>query len=274
MKTILYGIIISLFISCSVQAQGFWEWGDPFPLTDSLSDNANPVLYTTWQLMNEALFMFWEKSTDSTSTEIWMDNIIDAEMPQVVLSSPGIHYTNPQVMSAWYYPYPDSLFYLFYETDQNGNIDIYYKLYRPDGSFTAPEPFATSPSDDVQLSVGGGFYYDASIIKLNAAAWINNGQLFARLLAKDNGQYFTDPVIVDSGQCCKPIVSGGDYSESIAYLREDTSGKHIYQSFADNDGIWSIPEVYYDSTVCENQTRGVFYYDYVGVHILIPAGES
>lgn len=250
----------ALFICMQGNAQSFWEWGDHFALSDSTSDNANPFLFRTPYNNSEALFMVWEKAFDSLSSEIWMDNILDTETPIAVLASPGVHYTNPKIMSARYYPYPDSLFYLFYETNENGNKDIYYMVFLPDGSFMDPVAFANNPTDDNQLSFGGEFYgFDASTIRLNNLCWINNGNLNSRFLARDstNKHYFTLPQIIDSSNCSNPIAN--EYE--VLYLRFDSSGSHLYECYIDNTGVWSSPEVYYDSTNCANPTRTQYYSD-------------
>ncbi len=263
MKTILFGIIISLLISVSVHSQGFWEWGDPFPLTDSTSDNCNPFLLPAHFNSSAVEFMFWDKATDSISTELWMNNLGDGLPPEVILSDSGVHYTHPKVMSTQYYSYPDSLFYVFYETNQNGNQDIYYIVYQSDGSFTDPEPLTTSPNNDTQLSIDRELFFDANLTELNNIAWISDGRLYASTLIDDNGQYFSDAVLIDSNICNGPSVSGnegfGYTPKGVLYERSDTTGTHIYQSTFEGNGVWSAPEAFYDSTESKNPTRAAFY---------------
>ena len=256
----LAGFIISLGISCSVHSQNYYEWGDPFPLTDSLSDNANPCIYVTGYDMNADVLMFWERSIDTTHTEIWMDNIMDNDPPEVVLADSYIHYTHPKVLAANYYSTSDSLVYLLYQTDQNGNQDIYFMTYHFNGTFSDPQPFATSPDDESQLSVGRNEFYDASYTAKNLVAWISNGYLFAKILAYDQGYFFTEAEIIDSATCSSPSVMGGDWVDGVLYQKSDSSGSYICESFYNYDGYWMPPEVYYDSTDSENPTRASYYY--------------
>ncbi len=256
MKKILL-FIITIIIICSTQLNAQWigMWELPVALSDSSSDNCNAFLFLSYYSSND-LIVFWDKSNDSLSTELWMDNLMDADTAEVILSDPGIHYTHPMVIDAQYYPYPDSILYVLYETDQNGNIDIYYIVMLPDGTFTDPEPLALSQHDDIQLSVGRENFYDAVTNDLNIVAWISNGCLYASTLINDNGQFFSEPVMIDSLGCNAPSVSAGSYSSNnILYEKEDSIGSFIYQVDYNGDGEWSAPILFFDSYESMNPTR-------------------
>jgi len=261
-KASIAALIFVLAVGLNAYSQNFWEWSDPFPLTDSTSDNSNSFLFKTYYNA-DVVFMFWDKASDSVSTELWMNNLGDGLPAEVILSDSGVHYTHPMVISAQHYPYPDSLFYVLYQTDQNGNQDIYYMVYLPDGSFTDPEPLTTSPYNDTQLSVDRYDFFDANMTELNNLSWISGDKLYGSTLNSDNGQYFSDAVLVDSNSCASPSVMGdggffGGY-KGVIYERSDTSGVKIYQSFFEGNGIWSPPEIFYDSTESKNPTRASFY---------------
>ncbi|MDT8393734.1 MAG: T9SS type A sorting domain-containing protein [Bacteroidales bacterium] len=252
-------LILVLIINAScftTQSQNFWEWTGHVPLTDSLADNCNPFLQRTHYNNQQALFLFWDRSTDSVSTEIWMDNILDSEPPQIVLSDSGIHYTRPRIMHDNYYT--DTLFYLFYETDQNGDKDIYYKVFLPDGSFTEGEVFAAMPGDDEQLSTGRNEFTDASQSLVNTIAWINNGRLYSRFFVSDNGYGFSETMLIDSNSCRAPVAAAGYFEHKIMYEKTDSSGTYIMQTHHSNNQ-WEPPSVFYDSTDSKNPTWMSYY---------------
>ncbi len=263
MKSLLLSLAALVLLISPARTQSMWQWGDPFPLSDSVSDNCNPFLLSSYLLKNQTLFLVWDRAEDSLSTAIWMDDLLDAEPPQMVLSDPGVHYTHPKLVNADYST-GDLVFHLLYQTDQNGNQDIYYISYLEDGSFTDPVAIAGEPGDDMQLSVGREAFYDASQTDLNYIAWINSDKLYASTLTWDAGQYFSEAVLVDSAVCHKPSVSQGQgfmgwAAPGIFYEREDSAGMHLYFAGTEGNGIWTAPEVVYDSTPAMNPTRMDYY---------------
>ncbi len=257
-------LFLILLIICTTQLNAQWVgmWDVPVALSDSTSDNCNAFLFYSYYNNND-LIVFWDKSNDSLSTEIWMDKLMDADTAEVILSDQGIHYTNPMVIDAQYYPYPDSVLYVLYETDQNGNKDIYYIVMLPDGNFTDPAPLALSQYDDTQLSVGREDFYDAITDDLNIVAWISNACLYASILTYDNGQFFTDPVMIDSLGCNAPSVSAGGYSsDNILYEKQDSTGSFIYDIDHIGNGLWSAPTLFSDTYESKNPTRaGLWRYE-------------
>ncbi len=252
-KTGLIALTLICIIGLTGYSQGYYEWGDPFPLTDSLSDNSNPSMYLIY---NTGLYMVWEKQIDSVSTSIFMDNILDAEPAQEVLSANGVLYRNPQIMNANYYPNCDSVFFLVYETNENGNIDIYFKAYMTDGSFLPAEPLVTTPFDDYQLTVGQIDYWDGGGYFRDAALYIRNDSLFARNLMRDGWYiYFDDEDLIDSSFCSSPVA----LDNYVSYLKEEDGEFHIYHSSCNNSGNWGAPQVMYDSADCRNLDFSLHY---------------
>lgn len=239
-------------ISClHLNAQIWGEWTDHVPLTDSVADNCNPYLHLTYFNDQVSLFLFWDRSADSVSTEIWMDNILDNDPAQVILADSGVHYTRPRILDARYYPYTDTLFYVFYESSQNGNKDLFYMAFRSDWSFSPAETLSDMPGNDEQLSMGREEFYDGSAYFLNTLSWINNGKLYACFYQMDEDYYFSDYQVIDSNVCRAPVVDG---SNSILYEKTDSSKSYICTVNYTNDG-WNEPEIYYDSTDSKNPTR-------------------
>ena len=260
MKTLKHGIIgLVFFISFSTisYSQNFWEWSDPQPLTDSVSDNSNPFFYYTSIGGGEALVMVWEKSTDSLSTSIFMDNILDTDTAEIILEMPGVHFMNPKIINP-YYPGSDTSFFLLYESDINGNIDIFFKAFLSDGSFLEEVQLTTSASDESQLSVSNGpEWFDQSANVRNTIAYIRNDSLFVKhLMIEVPYLYFSEEILIDTPYCDNPVVSGN----GITYLKKDTLEYHIFNSYLDWSGNWEPPIVYYDSADCRN-ISGKFYYE-------------
>ena len=250
-------IIFFLALPWNTIAQ-WYDWSEPFPMTDSLSDNINPFLHYSWD-NGEAVYMVWENSMDSISTEIWLDNILDANPPQLVLADSGIHYTHPKILGDWG-SYGEILFYLFYQSDESGNEDIYAVPYMLDGTWGDPEAIAVTPDDDVQLSVSRDMFADATTWIRGLVSWISGDDLYACFLQKDGSSYYLDdPILIDSGICSSPSVIGIDNYERMLYNRLDSNGQHIYKASYNINTGWDPPGVFFDSLESKNPTAASYY---------------
>ena len=226
-RIVFYSYLIFIF-SYSCYSQSL-NWSVPQSLTDSLSDNNNPIVIT----ISDKGFMFWEKSTDSLSTAIYMRNITDMNEPVELLDSNDVHYRNPQFIRFSGNPMPDTLFYMLYETDQNGNFDIYYLKYCQDGNFYGPEPAIVTPNNDQHLRVEGG--------KL---VWEQEGNImYSHIEGPFGGPYsFTEPIIIDENDCLNPVIG----PISIAYEKSVNDTSQIYYTLYDSQSsTWLPPEELY-----------------------------
>jgi hypothetical protein len=255
-KTGLLSLALVFIISLNGYSQGFWEWTDPIPLTDSLSDNSNPYLLLTSYGYDASLLMFWEKRIDSLSTAIYMDNILDEDTAAQVLYTPGVSYSNPQVINVKPYAGPDASFYLLFESNQNGNIDIYYKVGLLDGTYLEAVALTNSPSDEVSFTIGNEhIYWDGGPYLKDMLAYIRNDSLFARnLISESDSLYFDEEILIDVPSCSNPVGAGESGNIGLTYLKSDTGEYHIYQASCDYTGNWSTPELIYDSADCRNIT--------------------
>jgi len=259
------GFLLLFGFSAGVQAQGFWEWSEPEPLTDSLTDNRNAFLFHAYTKDGRKLCMLWEKAEDSLSSEIWWNFFGDGIPPERIMTSiPDVLFKHPKALTYPYSPNDDSTFYVFYETNQGGSNDIYYMIYRSDGSLTLPQPLANSSEDESQLTVFREFFYDSYPIELGPLVWIRGTQLWGCSLIDDGGQYFTEELLLDSAVCSNPSYGEpmftGDRA-GILYERTDTSGTFLYKIDYYGDGLWGSPEVYFDSLESRNPTRTSEYGD-------------
>lgn len=213
-----------------------YDWSVPLPVTDSISNNTNPDLVYTGQVN---YVMTWEKSIDSSSTSIYIKNIIGQEDEIEVLSDENIHYTHPKIFPVYdYYGMNDTIFFLFYETDQAGNKDIYYLVYTSDGNFSEPNPFFISMYDDFDMNTWGSHL-----------VWVQDEKLFWTKYVSSNPNGFTEPSIIDEGGCYNPaFVLTSLYDPKLFVIWEKKIGSlsHIY--VAEEQGSnWSEPIVIYDS---------------------------
>ncbi|MEN8225791.1 MAG: hypothetical protein ABFS05_10575, partial [Bacteroidota bacterium] len=257
MKVLISGVIFLFVISVSVKTQNFWEWTEPAALTDSISDNINADLYFNWDFGDDNVFMVWEKSFDSISTAIYFDNILDTNAPIAVISDSAIQYTNPRIINASNALYPDYQFHVLYETNQNGNIDIYCVTYLTDGSFTQAEAIVNTLSDELNFNVGvESLWWPGDEICKNVVAYIKNDSLFAIHQMQDGTEiYWSNEIFIDNPVNEMPLLSGICYGSKLRYLKADPIENHIFSSWCDHNGNWNIPEVFYDSTNCRNMNN-------------------
>lgn len=252
MKKLLLLVFIILWGGMGLQSQSMWEWTDPAPLTDSLTDNTNADLFFTWN--ENALYLIWEKATDSTASSIFMDNILDTVGPIEVIADSAVHYRNPRVMYAEDSQNPEHEFHILYESDQNGNLDIYYVTYKSDGTYSPPTALVNKPGDESHFSVGREvLWWDNFSYCRNAVAFIRNDSLLAiNLMSEGQTVFWSEEIFIDTPVSDQPLITGKGYASTINYLKADTLEKHIFSSWCDQNGVWNEPEILYDSFDCRN----------------------
>ncbi|RLC22986.1 MAG: hypothetical protein DRH21_07625 [Deltaproteobacteria bacterium] len=232
----LIAVIFVLFITQNLHSQ--YDWSTPLALTDSVSNNTNVDIKFMLDYPVKYLFMAWEKSSDSTSTSIYFRDLLSTNTEIELLSDDSVHYTNPKFMSVVNPPWTeDTLFYLFYETDQNGNKDIYYLAYSSDGNFGEPMPFFVTPYQDFAVDCQGPHI-----------VWIQDDDLkHTRYEYAPNS--FLDPVSIDEGGCINPIFGDG---HCVLWEKKIDSLSHIYGSHHGYGQNWADPIVIYDSGYAVN----------------------
>jgi hypothetical protein len=238
------GFAFILLNSTTLISQEFYDWSDPVPVTDSVSDNCNPYLKQIYANNNQQyMILVWERSVDTGSTAIYYRNLLVADEPMEVVSTPGVHYSHPKILNI---DKEDTLIYIFYESDQNGNQDIFYSKLTFGGLLVGPFPFATTAEDEKGLCVGNeSFWTDQGNSRaiVNTISWTENGTLLNCDFEKIGNNYsFSEPIVIDSNDCSDIFISNQD---DIYWLREGTDSSRIYYSNR-YTGSWSAPELLYE----------------------------
>jgi hypothetical protein len=216
MKTI-YALGIFLVLAASVQSQE--SWGPPFPLTDSLTDNVNATLsiIPADMIQADTLFMLWERSSDTSTTEIYARNLTSMGAPFFAAGQPNTHFRHPRVFKRGI---GDTLFYFSYETNMNGNYDLYYSILLRNGTTLGPFPFIRSSQDEVGLN----FWSPESF------CWEKAGRIYGK-------QAYTDTTLLCSDSCSNPVQSEITY---VAYeMATGTSLGVFFSVYNDISHTWS-----------------------------------
>lgn len=189
-------------------------WSTAQALTDSASDNLNGTLIE----FGSKHLLFWERKTDSATSEICMRDIysLPFSAEQVVLALPATKLTNPVILNTDY-TWNSPAFYLFYQTNEGNDTDIKYIKYYKNGTFSAPYSFATDVGDDINLHVYNNYP--------GLVSWENSGKLLLSLWNYST-ETFSSPILVDSGGASSPVFYNVGYNmawlkhgENISYLK-------------------------------------------------------
>ncbi len=192
-----------------------WVWSDPLPLTNNSGWNHRNV--DLIPAGNNNVWIAYEKYTDTLSTSIYIQEILNNGDPIEIISGETVHYSNPKFFSHYSFNQTDTSFFLFFETSENGNKDLNYIAYLNNGEILGPFPFFNTVGDEYDLDLS---FYDPRLI------WISDGNLMRSKYQFQNGGFvFTDPIILDSGNCLNPKISEMD----IFYIKQTDSTSYIYE---------------------------------------------
>lgn len=208
-----YSIVIIFILFISINAG---TWSDIEQLTNSDCDNQNLDLISVFSSGTDISYIAWEQSVDDFTTKIVFSNLNSDITPQTVLFESGVHFKSPKFSKCYENTSgKTSLFYLFYETNKNGNTDIYYLKYYEDGTFSEPIPFFNT--EDNENSLNGSVIYWPQIV------WESNGSIF-------HSEYFStdwaSPQLIDGADCYTPDISSTDFI--VAYLKNIDDSLKVY----------------------------------------------
>jgi len=206
-------VIIVFFTIQNVSCQ--WIWSDPTPLTNIPDWNHRNIDMLSYGSDN--LWITYERYTDTNSTSICIQEILNNGDPIEVISEDAVHYTNSKLFYSYSLSQTDTLFFIFFETDKYGSNDLYYLAYLEDGTITEPVTFFNTTGSDMSIDMS---FYNHYIV------WISNGDLMMSKYENQNGNYlFTDPEILDTGNCVTPKFAGLD----ILYIKQNDTTSFVYK---------------------------------------------
>lgn len=246
MKKLL--LVILTFLNINFISAQNGQWSNIISLSDSLHDNQNFDLVNAWYeispwYFSDSIFFAWEQVIDDSTTQILIKNFHSQNIPTPILHQTGVQFKNPKFMPMREYTSgKESVFYLFYESNQNGNIDIYYLKYFVDKTFSQPIPFAVSSVNEKDLETG----------TMNVV-WQSADTIFnSRLNSNFN---WTQPDVIDSGNCYLPVISNEDLF--ISWLKSSNDSFKIHFKEWDFQNYqWSDDSLLFDKGSSSNITFG------------------
>jgi len=220
-------LIVFTLLNSKAFSQDVWE--DPQAITDSISDNTNPLLVHS----GNTTLIFYEKTREDGFISIFMQDMSELHHEIELFSEENIHFRNPQaiVFRDWPNP-PDTLFYLFFESDMesSGFYNIYYTKYSQDGHFTEPEALDISYTSCEHLRACN-----------NNLVWERGGNIEYCFL--ENDDHFSPIQTLDVGDCMNPEVG----NKSIVYQKQiNDSLKVIFADYSSETQDWKDPEIIYE----------------------------
>ncbi len=243
-KVILSVLVLFFLITSPLFCQ--WDyWSNPVAITDSLSDNTNPVIRYV-SLEEPGYYIFWEKSPDTLSTAIYYKNFYQTDEPHIFMTTNGVHYTNPQLIETSYYQSGDTLFYVFYESDEEGYNNIFYRVYNENG-FTEPRALTESTEEKTNLLCNN----------FGRIVWMEQNRI---MHAKLNiyTHIIEEVVVIDSGNCTFPSVIQADDDwmgydvPAVAWIKEVNDSSRIMVRKYNQQNGWLEPEVLFTGSQCLN----------------------
>jgi len=234
-------LLLCAFCLSHLSHAQYFVWSDPEPVTDSVYNHTRPCLNLNDPLMfYEGCHLVWEQWDDTLSKAIYARDLNTMEDPFPLLSQPGIHYRNPQKVS---WEDDQMWFFLLYETDINGNWDIYQVKYLKDGTVTVPEPVCATMADERNFSW-----------KNELLAWQRNDAILIAWYSPYWGFLTgTQPVVLDSGNCRQPVCSYNTCAWEKA-VGASTEVWYSQQEYTGGQYTWSVP----DTIIASGVNTGLF----------------
>jgi hypothetical protein len=237
------GYLLVLLNVSMVNGQSCELWSEPDSLSDSQSTNNDPFLIKIREGYDDNYYVFWIRYLDLIGTEIVYLDYYNSDVPVPLLLAEGYNISNPRVIptSGWGIPM-DTLAFIFYETNQNANQDIYYIVMTADG-FSTPLPFVNSPADESNLRVSA----DGSMV------WEEGGAIkYCQLGYNNPGFYFTPAITLDEGDCHHPDLQQVT-TDFIVWEKSNAGNTEIWYSAWDYaNQEWGTPIMLYDDGMHSN----------------------
>jgi hypothetical protein len=252
-------LVLSVLVFCDqyLAGQQCEYWSEPDSLSDSMEDNRNPFLVRI-PGGGDAFYVFWDRTLDVFGSEIVYTDYYNNGTPETVVLAEGYEVSSPQVISMWnWYPQTDTLAFIFYQTNQAGNADIYYTVMTTDG-FTEPAPFANTAAEESHLRVN----------RSGGIVWQEGDMIWYTRLNKNSSGYFFEPAsLIDEGNCMRPVIHQATYYELERFIawekgeQDSTQVWYILWNYQADD--WDDPVLLFDDGAHSN-LRSTSGYEYFG----------
>ena len=262
MKNIITLLLVLTIAPLIIQSQTF-VWKPPQAVSDSISVNKNAVIKFIDYTDGPGYYAFWERSTDSVSSDIFVKNMYSTEDPQAFIDEGDFRYQNPQLINSRF-SYPvDSIFYLVYESDINGNKDIFV-VSASASTISDPVAVTTDINDDLHMRCNNA----GSIV------WSNEGKIMHASIIDmySSSWYVSEPIVISDSNSYKPVINcAGEWypGEYIAWEQPGDSNIAIYYSYRNNpDSLWSLPILLQDTGYNTNLRFNNDFWD-IGMSLMV-----
>lgn len=242
---LLFSLVIFFLLFFQGSAYCQWgNWSNPMPITESASDHMNATLCFL-RFQETDYYMFWERSTDSNSTSIIYKKFYNSDEVEILRSEEGIHFKSPQLMDLYYNSQVDTTFIILYEANTSGYNDIFYQFYTFNG-FTEAAQLSNTTFSKSELQVSD----DGDIV------WMENNKVMFVYYDRNNDA-FSDPIVLDSGDCFSPTVRQLDgywgFSHSTtAWVKHENDSAHIMLKQQNYNGEWEETNTIFSGADCVN----------------------
>jgi len=224
MKTAIHFIAMILY-TLPLYSQIIGSWSSPTALTDSTSDNSNPVLIV-WE--NE-VYMIYNKYSEP-NREIWWRKISEpmSEEEMLVGGWPEVDYRNPQIVNN----------FLVCEINLLGQYDLFGFRIDTSGLLDSGFQITNTEYDENAFNGYNSFYP-------GICCWESEGNIYvAEPQVIQDTLILADITLIDSVNCSDPVCLPG----YVAWQKIENNESHIY--YSENvwpNYQWSDPEIIVDT---------------------------
>lgn len=221
LKTLITGLILLLFYAPAIHAQ-WWEWSGVQPLIPQQDNSANVSV--------NFFAAVWEHQVDETTTAIYGRLTIPGSEPVVLVQIPGVLCTKPGI---YFFNQP----FVLFETNLNGNIDIYGIILDDQGNPLGDiQPVVISSANDQSINL-------IDFVTLNVA-WLENDDLKAGTLSISASQIIVnEAVAMDTGGCSDPYYFLS-YPPRLFWTKQEENDDAVMFSDYLFGGGWTTPAVF------------------------------
>ena len=223
-------ILSILLFTISVKSQILEWWSPPIALTDSTSNNSNPVV-AVYPYDNPELYMFYEKGVNPFR-EIWWRKISEPMSDEQMLIGgwPEVDYRNPQILLNNF---------LIFECNIYENYDLFGVKFDENGLAGDIFRLTNTELDENDFCCYSEYSY------YSLCCWVSDGNiLVAEPQESQDTLIFTDIEIIDSVACFNPVCR----YNYVGWQKMVNNNSHIYYSIKTYPLYqWTDPESIIDT---------------------------